>query len=170
MRKCSAFHFLAQISFSYMETFSLLGLTFPWKSSLLTELYYFEFCYVICSICRRSLLVVFLGVVLLFRYSAALLMFHYSVLFRLFRQCSVVPPAFWCTVNVPMFRRCSVFRSSVFRCSWFNSMSYRFQLLRDWTASLTCVWFIECAILHSLAFMSSATLDTLLDDLPTHLW
>ena len=67
----------------------------------------FEFFYVICSICRRSVLVVFLGVVLFFRYSAALLMLHYSVVFRLFRHCSGVPP---------------VFRSSVFGCFWFYSM------------------------------------------------
>ena len=62
--------------------------------------------------CCRSVLVVFLGVVLLFRYSTAFLLFHYSVVLRLFCQCSVVPPVF----------RCSAFRSPVFRCSWFYSM------------------------------------------------
>ena len=50
---------------------------------------------------RRSVLIVFLGVVLLLRCSTALHMFHYSVVFRLFCQylvvcstsvlCSVVP-------------------------------------------------------------------------------
>ena len=99
--KCSAFHFLAQISFSYTETFSWLDLTFPSKSSLLKELYCFEFCYVICSICRCSVLVVLLGVVLLLRDSAALLMFLYSVVFWLFRQCSVVMPVFRCSAGVP---------------------------------------------------------------------
>ena len=86
--KCSAFHFLVQIY--YMDTVSWPGLTSPWKSSLLKELSCFEFCNAICSICRRSILVVFLGIVLLLRYSTALLIFHYSVVFRLFRQCSVV--------------------------------------------------------------------------------
>ena len=66
----------------------------------------------------RSVLVVFLGVVLLLRCSTAVLMFHYSVVFRLLRQCSVVcsPRVFRCSASVP------VFRSSVFRCSWFYSM------------------------------------------------
>ena len=74
----------------------------------------FKFYYVICTICRRSVLVVFPSVVLLLRCSAALLMFHYSLVLRLFCQYLVV-----CSVIVPVFRRCSVFRSSVFLCSWF---------------------------------------------------
>ena len=158
--KCSAFHFLAQISFSYMEAFSWLGLTFPYKSSLLKELYYFEFCYVICWICFRSVLVVFLGVFLLFCYSAALLMFHCSEEFRLFRLCFVVSPVFrysasfpvfrQCSGVPPMFRRCSVFHSSVFRCSRFYSMLAVFRWLsaiKFWymiklLSSLLC-WIVE---------------------------
>ena len=105
--KSSAFHFLAQIWFSYMETFSWLVLTFPQKSSLLKELYCFEFCYVICSICRLSVLVISLGAVFLFCYSAALLIFHHFVVLRLFRQCSVVPPVLRCSASVPVFHQCS---------------------------------------------------------------
>ena len=51
----------------------------------------------------HSVSVVFLGVVLLSCHSAALRMFHYSVVFRLFRQCSGVPPAFRCSACVPCF-------------------------------------------------------------------
>ena len=73
-------------------------------------------CCVICSICRRSVLVVFLGVVLLFYYSAALLMLHHPVVFPLFRQCSVVLPVFQCSTGFPIFRQCSVVLP-VFQCS-----------------------------------------------------
>ena len=54
---------------------------------------------------NTEVLVVFLDVALLFRYSAALLMFHFSVVFRLLCQCSVVPSVFWCSAGVlPVFR------------------------------------------------------------------
>ena len=72
--------------------------------------------------CRRSVLVVFLGVPLLLHCSAALHIFHYSVVFRLFCQYSVVPPVFRFPANVPVFHRCSVLGSSVFWCSWFYSI------------------------------------------------
>ena len=91
--------------------------------------------YVVCSIGRRSVLVVSLGVVMLFHCSAGILLFRYSVVFRLFRQFSVVPPAlvFRCSASVPLFRRCSVFRSSAFR--WFYSMSFLRRTLRSETTS-----------------------------------
>ena len=95
----------------------LTGFNFPIKIFLAkrTFLFWILLCYLLnmLSFC----LVVFLGVVLLFRYSAALLLFHYSVVFLLFRQRSSVPPAFRCSVSVSVFHRCSVFR-----CSWFYSM------------------------------------------------
>ena len=53
--------------------------------------------------------------ILLLRCSSALLMFHYSVVFWFL-------PIFCCSVSVPVFRRFSVFRDSVFRCSWYYSM------------------------------------------------
>ena len=40
-----------------------------------------------------------------------------------------VPPVFRCSASVPVFRRCSAFRSSVFRCSWFYSMPLIIQVL-----------------------------------------
>ena len=38
-----------------------------------------------------------------------------------------VPLMFWCFANVPLFCQCSVFRSSMFRCSWFYSMLFEFE-------------------------------------------
>ena len=49
-------------------------------------------------------------------------MFHYSMVFRLICQCSVVPPVLPYTAIVPVLGQCSVFCSSVFRCSWLCSM------------------------------------------------
>ena len=71
-------------------------------------------------------MVVFLGVVLLLPCSTALHMFHYFVIFRLFGQYSVfcqcpgVPPVFRCCARVPC---------SMFRCSWFYSMSFKMNLI-----------------------------------------
>ena len=48
------------------------------------------------------------------------LMFDYSVVFRLF--C----PVFGCSASAPVFRWCSLFRSFVFRCSWFYSMPMKY--------------------------------------------
>ena len=47
------------------------------------------------------------------------------------RGCSVIPVLFRhsvgvpCSGGVPSFRRCPVFRRSVFRCSWFYSMPFQ---------------------------------------------
>ena len=64
---------------------------------------------------QYSVLAIFLGVVFLLRRSSARLMFHYFVVFWFL-------PIFCCSISVPVFRRCSVFRGSVFRCSWYYSM------------------------------------------------
>ena len=75
-----------------------------------------QFCYVTCSVCRGSVLVVFHDNVLLFRYYAGVLLFRFSVVFRLFRQqCSGNAPVFQCSVNIPPLIRCStdVTRSGV---------------------------------------------------------
>ena len=67
-----------------------------------------QFCYVICSICRGSVLVVFLDVVLLFRCYAGVFLFRFSVIFSLFhQQCSKNAPVFWCSVNIPPLIRCA---------------------------------------------------------------
>ena len=78
----------------------LTGFNFSIKILLAKMTFCFELRYVICPICRRSILVVFLDVVLLFRFPAALHMFLYSVAFRLFCQYSVVPPVFLCSAGV----------------------------------------------------------------------
>ena len=59
------------------------------------------------QLCRRSVLIVFLDVVLLFRCSPGVLLFHFSVTFQLFRHRSVVPPVFRSCAIVPVFRHCS---------------------------------------------------------------
>ena len=67
-----------------------------------------NFCYAICSIiCCPSVLVVFLGVVLLLRQSPALHMFHYSMVFPLFCHYSVVPPVFRCSTCSWFYHSCS---------------------------------------------------------------
>ena len=65
----------------------------------------FVFTHVIYSICYCSVLVIYLIVVALFGHGipVALPVFHYSE-------------------SVPLFHRCFVFSSSVFRCSWFYSI------------------------------------------------
>ena len=78
---------------------------------------------------------------LLFRYSAALLMFHYSVVFLLFCQCSLVPPAFRCSLSVLVFRQCSLFCSFVFQCSWFYSMPLTYQFLLNYLDARSIVVF-----------------------------
>ena len=93
------FRFPAQIY--YMGTVSWPGLTFSEKCFLLKWLSCFEFCYIICSICCYSVLAVFVGIVLLFHCSTGVLQFHYSVVFQLFRQCSIVPPVFQYSTSVP---------------------------------------------------------------------
>ena len=40
----------------------------------------------------------------------------------LFRGIQIVPPVFRYSASAPVFLWCSVFRSSVFRCSWFYSI------------------------------------------------
>ena len=70
-----------------------------------------------------------------------------SVLFPLFRGCSVVLvvfsysgfvlsfsgcSVFWCSGGVPSFLGCSVFRRSVFRCSWFYSMPVKRTCILIW--------------------------------------
>ena len=83
-----------------------------------------EFCYVICLVYRRSVLVVFLGVDLLFRYSAALLMFHYSMVFQLFCLCSVVPSVFRCSTSKffnLLYEDYSVKLNVVYRNTWFGN-------------------------------------------------
>ena len=52
-------------------------------------------CYVICSVCCCSVLIVFL--VLLFRCYAGVLLFCFSVIFWLFYQSSGIAPVFWCS-------------------------------------------------------------------------
>ena len=54
-----------------------------------------QFCYVICSVCCCSVLIVFL--VLLFRCYAGVLLFCFSVIFWLFYQSSGIAPVFWCS-------------------------------------------------------------------------
>ena len=81
--------------FDFSIKILLVTITFE---SFLLQKQSFEFYYVICSICCQSVLVVFLGVVLLLRCSAAFLMFHYSVVFQLFYQYSVV-----CSASVLVF-------------------------------------------------------------------
>ena len=87
--------------------FLLTGFNFFIKILLAKRILLFRIllCYLLK--CRRSVLAVFLDFVLLFRYSAALLMFHCSVVFRLIRQCFCVPPAFRCSVTVLVIRWCS---------------------------------------------------------------
>ena len=87
-----------------------------WKYVLLPNCSTFLLWILLCYLLNMlSVLAVFLGVVFLLRCSSALLMFHYSVVFWFL-------PIFCCSVSVPVFRRCSVFCGSVFRCSWYYSM------------------------------------------------
>ena len=52
-------------------------------------------------------------VVLLFCRCFPVLLFHYI---------PIITPLFRCSASVPVFCRCSMFRRSAFRCSWFYSM------------------------------------------------
>ena len=54
------------------------------------------------------------------------LLFRYSVVFRLFRQCSVVPPVFRCSasVSVPVFRQRSGVPCSLVLCSSVPGLKY----------------------------------------------
>ena len=93
---------------------------------------------------------------MLFCCSTGVLQFGYSVVSRLFGQCSVVPLVFQCFTSVPLSRRCSMsrssllwccfvgiplfnqcsgvalmFRSFVFRSSWFCTMFCNIYLRRE---------------------------------------
>ena len=61
---------------------------------MLKELHCFEFCYVICSVCHRSVLVVFLGAVPLFSCSSHVPPFH---------GIAIVLPVFRCSASVLVF-------------------------------------------------------------------
>ena len=105
---------------------------------MLKKLSCFEFCYFICSIFRHSVLVVFLGVVLLLNQCSPVRqfrgiptvrpVFRCSTSVLVFRQCSMSRSSFlWCCfVGVPLFNQCSrvalMFRSFLFRSSWFCTM------------------------------------------------
>ena len=82
---------------------------------------------VICSVCRRSVLVVFLGVALLLRRSAALLMSHYYVVFLLFCQYLVVCSASVSSSVVPRsgVSGFTAFLKTRLRCKWITIMDER---------------------------------------------
>ena len=92
MCECSTFNCLVQQF--YMET----KFSFSIKIILAKKRSCFEFCYFIYSIFCYSVLVVFLGVVLLLNRCSPV---------RLFRGIPTVRPVFRCSASVPVFHQCS---------------------------------------------------------------
>ena len=102
---------------NWFITCLLAGFNVSIKILCATITFLFWFFYVICSICRRSVGSISwcCFVVTLFRCSFHVPLFRGIPIVLLvfgcqFRQCFGVSPVFW---------RCFVFHSFVFRCSWF---------------------------------------------------
>ena len=98
--------FRSYASVLLFRQYSAPDLVFSWRSAFRCSVFPCSYFYSM-SIRRRLVLVVFLDAVLLSRCYACVLLFHFSVIFRLFCQCFGVAPAFRCAVSIPPLIQCS---------------------------------------------------------------